>query len=76
MLLNANCSDLLPLRAWPRDRYVELGRRLLAHDPSLRIGFTGAPAEAPGAETLVREIDDERCFLLAGRTTLRQLIVL
>ena len=76
VLLNANCSDLLPLRAWPRDRYVELGRRLLAHDPSLRIGFTGAPAEAPGAETLVREIDDERCFLLAGRTTLRQLIVL
>ena len=76
VLLNANCSDLLPLRAWPRDRYVDLARRLLAHDPSLRIGFTGAPAEAEGAEMLVREIGDERCFLLAGRTTLRQLIVL
>ena len=76
VLLNANCSDLLPLRAWPRDRYVDLARRLLDHDPRLRIGFTGAPAEAEGAEILVREIDDDRCFLLAGRTTLRQLIVL
>ena len=76
VLLNANCSDLLPLRAWPRDRYVDLARRLLDHDPDLRIGFTGAPAEAEGAEILVGEIGDERCFLLAGRTTLRQLIVL
>ena len=76
VLLNANCSDLLPLRAWPRDRYVDLARLLLEHDPRLRIGFTGAPAEAEGAEILVREIGDDRCFLLAGRTSLRQLIVL
>lgn len=76
VLLNANCSDLLPLRAWPRDRYIELARRLLAHDPTLRIGFTGAPAEAPGAEEMVAAIGDPRCFILAGRTSLRQLIVL
>ena len=76
VLLNANCSDLLPLRAWPRERYVDLARRLLDHDPSCRIGFTGAPAEAEGAEVLIDEIADDRCFLLAGRTTLRQLIVL
>jgi len=76
VLLNANCSDLLPLRAWPRDRYVDLARRLLAADPRLRIGFTGARSEAETAAELVAEIGDDRCFLLAGRTTLRQLIVL
>ena len=76
VLLNANCSDLLPLRAWPRNRYLELARRLLAHDPTLRIGFTGAPAEAPGAKEMVAAIGDPRCFILAGRTSLRQLIVL
>lgn len=76
VLLNANCSDLLPLRAWPRDRYVALARRLLDRDPSLRIGFTGAPAEAEGAAALVDEIANPRCVLLAGRTSLRQLIVL
>ena len=76
VLLNANCSDLLPLRAWPRDRYVDLARRLLADDPSVHIGFTGAPAEADGAAALVEEIADPRCFLLAGRTSLRELIVL
>lgn len=76
VLLNANCSDLLPLRAWAADRYVALARRLLADDPALRIGFTGAPDEADAVARLVAEVADPRCFLLAGRTTLRELIVL
>ncbi len=76
VLLNANCSDLLPLRAWPRDRYVELAHSLLADDPRLHIGFTGAPGEAEGAAALVDAIGSPRCFLLAGRTSLRELIVL
>src|SRR6266480_7365653 len=46
ILLNPNSSDLLPLRRWPPQRYVELARRLLERYPDLFIGFTGAPAEA------------------------------
>ncbi|MCA9284811.1 MAG: glycosyltransferase family 9 protein [Phycisphaerales bacterium] len=75
VLLNANCSDLIPLRAWPRDRYLVLARRLLASVPDLHIAFTGAPVEGPAAERLVQEIDSPRCFSLAGRTTLRELLV-
>lgn len=75
VLLNANCSDLIPLRAWPRDRYLALAKQLLASDPELRIAFTGAPEEAPAAEALVREIGSPRCFCIAGRTTLRELLV-
>src|ERR1041385_6913797 len=30
VLLNPNASDLIPLRRWPIDRYVQLARRLLA----------------------------------------------
>ena len=76
VLLNANASDLLPLRKWESRRYVDLARRLLAAYPDVRIAFTGAPSEAAAVEPLVREVADARCFSLAGRTTMRQLLVL
>lgn len=76
VLLNANASDLLPLRKWESRRYVDLARRLLAAYPDVRIAFTGAPSEAAAVEPLVSEVADTRCFSLAGKTTMRQLLVL
>ena len=38
--------------------------------------MTGAPSEAAAADTLVSSIGSERCFSLAGKTTLRQLLIL
>jgi ADP-heptose:LPS heptosyltransferase len=76
ILLNPNASDLLPLRRWPSDRYVELARRLLGRFPEAHVGFTGAPEEAKETEHLVREVDSPRCLCLGGKTTLRQLMVL
>ncbi len=76
VLLNANCSDLLPLRRWPTERYVELARRLLERYAEIGIVFTGAPDEAPAASALVEAVDSDRCVSLAGRTTLEQLIAL
>jgi ADP-heptose:LPS heptosyltransferase len=76
VLLNPNASDLLPLRKWPADRYVSLARRLLDAFPDINIGLTGAPDEAGPIEAMVQEIGSPRCFSLAGKTTLRQLLVL
>src|SRR4029450_4386395 len=76
ILLNPNASDLLPLRRWPPLRYVELARRLLERYPDLFIGFTGAPAEAVLNNQLADEIGSGRVIRLAGKTTLRQLLVL
>ncbi len=76
ILLNPNASDLLPLRRWPNERYIELARRLLEQLPEAHIGFTGAPEEAQETERLVREVNSKRCLCLGGRTTLRQLMVL
>jgi ADP-heptose:LPS heptosyltransferase len=76
ILLNPNASDLLPLRRWPTERYVKLARRLLAHYPQFFVGFTGAPEEAPATAELVRQVGSNRCLSLAGKTTLRQLLVL
>ncbi len=76
VLLNANASDLIPLRKWEGERYVALARRLLAEHPGLMIAFTGAPSEALPIEALVRQVGDPRCISMAGRTTMRQLLVL
>ena len=75
ILLNANASDLLPLRKWDGANYVALARRLLAEFPEAAVAFTGAPAEAGPIRALVDAVADSRCLCLAGRTTLRQLIV-
>jgi ADP-heptose:LPS heptosyltransferase len=76
VLLNPNSGDLLPLRRWPGERYVELARQLLAKYPEVFVGFTGAPDEAVASGELVRRVASNRCISLAGKTTLRQLLVL
>jgi ADP-heptose:LPS heptosyltransferase len=76
ILLNANASDLVPLRRWPSDRYVDLARRLLGRHRDATVVFTGSWAEASAAQQLVAEVGSDRCASLAGRTTLRQLMVL
>ncbi len=75
ILLNANASDLLPVRKWAGENYVELARRLLAEFPEAAVAFTGAASELPATAALVRAVDSARCHCLAGRTTLRQLLV-
>jgi len=76
ILLNPNASDLLPLRRWPSLRYVELARRLLERYPELFIVFTGAPAEAAPINQLADGVGSNRVVPLAGKTTLRQVLVL
>src|SRR5437870_12000234 len=71
---NRRCS-LLPLRRWPPVHYVQLARRLLERYPELFIGFTGAPAEAAANNQLADEVGSRRVIQLAGKTTLRQLLV-
>lgn len=75
ILLNANASDLIPLRKWDEKNYIDLGKRLLAEFPDMRIAFTGAPDEAPKVDGLVREVGTDRCFGLAGKTSLRELLI-
>jgi ADP-heptose:LPS heptosyltransferase len=76
ILLNPNCSDLLPLRRWPIERYTDLARRLLRRYPEVHVAMTGGPSEGDAVATLVEQVGSDRCFNLAGRTTLRQLLVI
>jgi ADP-heptose:LPS heptosyltransferase len=76
IVLNANASDMLPLRRWPLSRYAELARRLLLEFPQAQVVFTGGRGEAPASESLVTEVGSARCISVAGKTTMRQLLVL
>jgi ADP-heptose:LPS heptosyltransferase len=76
VLINANASDMLPLRRWQLERYAELARRLLDRYPELYIAFTGATDETAAAVKMAQSVGSSRCFSLAGKTTLRQLLVL
>jgi len=75
-LLNPNASDLLPLRRWPAPHYVQLARRLLERYSDLFIAFTGAPSEAVANAQLADKVGSDRVIRLAGKTTLRHLLVL
>lgn len=66
LLIHANVSDPVPQRRWPRQRYLELCRRLLAELPDTAITFIGAAAEAPAAAQLCAELADPRCRSAAG----------
>ena len=76
VLLNPNASDLLPLRRWAGERFVELGRRILEHHAEVGIAVTGAPEEAEPARQIARAVDDKRAVCMAGETTLDDLLVL
>jgi ADP-heptose:LPS heptosyltransferase len=76
ILLNPNASDLLPIRKWETSRYVELARRIIEHFPEVHVGLTGAPGEAAPIEEVARAVCSDRCVSLAGKTSLRQLLIL
>lgn len=76
VIVNPNSGDLVPLRRWPHERYVELVRRVLAADPELSVVVTGGPDEVSAAGALVGDVDSPRCVSIAGRTTLHDLVVL
>ena len=76
VLLNPNASDLLPLRKWPAARFLALGKRILAEHPDVNLVITGAPSEQAPAAELARALGSDRAISIAGKTTLRDVIVL
>jgi ADP-heptose:LPS heptosyltransferase len=74
VLLNPNVSDIVPLRSWPTDRFIDTARQLLAQHPDLTVVLTG-PTAAP-VEGMAREIASSRVVNMAGQTTFREFLLL
>ena len=75
VILNANASDLLPLRKWPFENYILLAQKLVGM-PDVFIVLTGVAAEAKITENIAVAVGRNRCINLAGKTTLRSLVTL
>tara|TARA_B100000579_G_scaffold168489_1_gene137180 strand:- start:4370 stop:5596 length:1227 start_codon:yes stop_codon:yes gene_type:complete len=75
ILINANASDIVPLRKWPMHRFVELGVKLLENS-NITIILTGSPEEKNVCEDLAMQINPSRTVNFAGKTSFKELISL
>lgn len=73
VLFNANASELLPIRRWPRGNYVTVARAIMEKYPDVVILLTGGKDDQAWLEQIRIEVRNERCINFAGRTTLREL---
>ena len=76
ILLNPNASDLLPLRKWETINFINLAKKLLTKYKDALIYITGSPSEKEKAEEINSIIDSPRCQSIAGKTTLKELIII
>ena len=76
VLLNPNAGDMMPLRKWEGSRFVDLGKKILSQSNDISIIFTGMKAEQESTESLCRSVGSPRAISLAGKTTIRELMVL
>lgn len=60
-------------RRWSADRFIELGKRLLACQPEAWIVLTGAANERPLAEKIAAGIGNPRVWIAAGEPSLAEL---
>lgn len=76
ILMNTNASELLPLRRWPRKRFVDLIRQILAHDARACVVLVGSAADEPEAQLVHAAVADARLIDLTGRTSLSGFLAL
>ncbi|MDP2750653.1 MAG: glycosyltransferase family 9 protein [Nanoarchaeota archaeon] len=74
ILFNPNASQLIPIRKWPLENYIELAKKVLS-DKKNFIVITGVASEKPDAEAICSTVGYERCIDLTGQTkNIRELI--
>lgn len=74
IILNPNVSDLIPIRRWPEESFVKLGKMILKEFPQATIVITGMPEEKEKADEIASQIGNT--ISLAGHTSLRELLTL
>ncbi|RKY31296.1 MAG: hypothetical protein DRP74_05215 [Candidatus Omnitrophota bacterium] len=74
IILNPSVSDILPIRRWPEEHFIELGRIILRGFPQATIIITGTSKEKEKAEAIVSKIGN--AVSLAGHTSIRELLTL
>ena len=73
VLFNANASDLLPIRRWPREHYISLARTILERYPDVVILLTGGRDDHAWLEVISTTVQSDRCVNFSGLTKLSDL---
>jgi len=73
VLFNANASDLLPIRRWPREHYIALARTILENYPDVVILLTGGREDHAWLEVISSTLRSGRCVNFSGQTKLSEL---
>jgi ADP-heptose:LPS heptosyltransferase len=73
ILINPNASDIIPLRRWPLESYIQLAARLLEFE-GIYIIITGVESERATGEKICQSLDRKRCINFAGKTSFPELI--
>jgi ADP-heptose:LPS heptosyltransferase len=76
IIINANSSELVPLRRWPLSSFIELGKKLIVKYPGAFIVLTGVKSEVQESLAVAESIGSEKVINLVGKTSLKQLLVL
>jgi len=74
VIFNPKTDDLLPVRKWPRENYVALGRMINKAYPGATIVLTGIAREREKTGIIAGELDN--AVNMAGETCLRELLAL
>jgi ADP-heptose:LPS heptosyltransferase len=73
ILINPNASDIIPIRRWPAEKYIELIKLLLKHD-GIYVVITGVESERREAGEICQAVGSKKCVNFAGMTTFSELI--
>ena len=68
VVLNPEAGALLPIRNWPRGRYVQLAQRLLEEDPRNVVVLMGVPDGHDTIREIHAGVGDPRCVDFVGCT--------
>ena len=73
VVINPYAGELLPIRSWPIDNYINLIRKLL-DDKNIFIILTGGNDSKKWQNKILNEISSNRIITLVGKTTFSELI--
>ena len=73
ILINPNAGDIIPIRRWPTQNYIELIHLLLKQE-NIFVILTGTEPEKKQTEVISQAVGSDRCINFAGQTTFPELI--
>lgn len=73
VLLNPNASQLLPIRKWPLERFIQLALMILKKKDVFLV-ITGTEAEGEDARVMRDRVKNDRCIDFTGKTSFKELI--